>query len=265
MSSRKAEYSLRTYEEGDETELTLLFNEVYRDYAGFVPRTLEYWRWSCLDRPDVEKEGIIVGLHKGKAIAYAVVGKSGNIWELCLDPAHQRQVGARLILEKAIEYLTRVGAESVILNLPSEDLAFRELCEELGLAKVSSEKMFLSVLDFKTLLSVLSVDKQKRMMDLNESILICLKKAPFWISHHVWIRIENGKTTIEEGIKPYTILMETDASTFTSLIFGTTDPLWALLRLRLKIRPLRKLNRSLRWFSLVRLNDPWFFPISDYG
>jgi hypothetical protein len=106
----------RKYEEGDETALASLFNKVYHGYAGFVPRTPEYWRWSCLDRPDVEKEGIMVVVNRGRIVAYAVVGKSGNIWESCFDDAHDKKALLSLVLERAIEYLTRVGSDLITLN-----------------------------------------------------------------------------------------------------------------------------------------------------
>ena len=265
MFKNMEEYSVRTYEEGDEVELTGLFNEVYKSYAGFVPRTLEYWRWSCLDRPDVEKEGIVIVAYREKIVAYAVVGKTGNIWELCFDHAHKEKALASLILENAVEYLIRVGADSVTLNLPSEDTAVREACEKLGFSEVPPDAMFLSVLDFEQLLRLLSCAKKEKLMDFDEDFLIKFKDAPFWISPCVAIKIQNGRTKIEDGNTPHKVLIETDTTTLTSILFGTAKPLWALLRLRLRISPLRKFRSVLKWLSLLRLDDPWFFPKSDSG
>jgi len=256
---------VRGYEEGDEIQLTRLFNAVYRGYGGFVPRTSEYWRWSCLDRPDVEKEGVVVVAQGGKIVAYAVVGKSGNVWELCFDHAKKGRVLVSLILDRAVEYLTKIGADSVALNLPREDSAARGACEQLGFVEVPSEKMFLSVLDFKRLLQLLSDDKKEGLRGFTEDFLISFKDAPFWIRPQIVIRVEDGQTRIEEGNKPHTVLIETDATTLTSILFGTAEPLWALLRFRLKVRPLRKLGRVLRWLSLLRLGDPWFSSGSDFG
>jgi ribosomal protein S18 acetylase RimI-like enzyme len=259
------EYSLRTFEEGDEVELTRLFNEAYKGYAGFVPKTLEYWRWSCLDRPDVEKEGIIIVAYRGKIVAYAVIGKTGNIWELCFNQAHKGKDLVSLILENAVEYLIRVGADSATLNLPSEDTAVRETCEKLGFLEVPPDTMFLSVLDFEKFLQLLSCAKKEKMAGLDESFLIEFKDAPFWTNPYVSIRIENGRTKIEGQNTPSKVLIETDTTTLTSILFGTTKPLWALIRFRLKIYPLRKFHSVLKWFSLLRLDDSWFFPRSDLG
>jgi len=265
LPREEEKYIIRNYKEGDEVQLTRLFNAVYRDYGGFVPRTPEFWRWCCLDRPDVEKEGIMVVVFKEKIVGYVVVGKSGNIWELCFDRAHNSEVLVSSILEKAVEYLTRAGVESVTLNLPSEDFVVREACGKLGFVEVPSEKMFLSVLDFRQFLELLCSVKKERLIGFNENFLISFKDAPFWISPRILVRIENGETKIEEGNQPHEALIETDIGTFTSILFGTTNPWWALLRFELKIRPLRKIRRVLKWFSLLRLKDTWFFPSSDFG
>jgi hypothetical protein len=259
------EYEIRKYEEGDETELASLFNNVYHDYAGFVPRTPEYWRWSCLDRPDVEKEGIMVVVNRGKIVAYAVVGKSGNIWESCFDDAHDEKALLSLVLERAIKYLTRVGSDLIILNLPSEDSVARETCEKLGLSELPPDVMFLSVLDFKQLLELLCSAKKDKLSGFDGDFLVRFKDAPSWISPFVMIKFKNGQTEIKNENKSCEVLIETDTATFTSIMFGVRRPLWALARFKLKIHPPWKLRRVLRLLSFMCLDDPWFFPRSDLG
>jgi len=259
------EYRVRTYEKGDETELARLFNEAYQAYAGFVPRTPEYWRWSCLDRPDVEKEGIVIVVHARKIVGYAVVGKSGNIWELCFDRGPDQERVGSLILDKAVDYLTRVGSDSVTLNLPSKDSVARQACERLGFSQLPPEIPFLSVLDFERLLGSLYSANQQRLMDFEGSFLIKFQDGPFWITPFVSMRVRNGGIDIASQKELCQAVIETDTRTLTSVLFGTEKALSALLRLKLKIRPLRELRTVLRLFSLLRVKEPWFVPGADLG
>jgi hypothetical protein len=230
-----------------------------------VPRTTEYWRWSCLNRPDVEKEGILIALHKGKIVAFAVVGKSGNIWESCVDDAHDKKALLSLLLEHSIEYLTRAGSDAVTLNLPSDDSVARETCESLGFSELPPDDIFLSVLDFRQLLTLFCNAKKDKLSRIDGDFLIRFKDAPSWISPFILMKFRNGQAEIENENRSCEVLIETDIATFTSLMFGTTKSLWALARFRLKIYPRWKLRGVLRLFSLMRLDDPWFFPRSDLG
>jgi hypothetical protein len=262
-----SEYAVRTYQKGDEVELTSLFNEAYQGYAGFVPRTLEYWLWCCLDRPDVENEGIIIVVHVGRIAAYAVVGKSGNIWELCFDRAHNGEALVSLILEKAIEYLSRGGSDAVTLNLPCDDSIAREACEKLGFSELSPDpkRVFLSVLEYERFVRFLFSANKEKLMGFEGDFLIRLKDAPFWMSPFISIGLRNGRIETGSENKRCDILIEMDTPTLTSILLGTYNPLWALLRFRLKIHPLGKLRTVLRLFSLLRLDDPWFLPRADLG
>jgi hypothetical protein len=262
-----SDYAVRTYQMGDENVLTGLFNKAYQAYAGFVLRTPEYWRWSCLDRPDVENEGIIILVHKEKIVAYAVVGKSGNIWELCFDPAHNEPVLVSLILEKALEYLTRVGSDRVTLNLPFQDSVARQACEKLGFSEITPdpETVFLSILDYQQFLGLLSLANKERLTTFEEEFLIRLKDPPFWIPPFISIGLRSGRIEIGTKNKLCDLLIETDSSTLSSILLGTLQPLWAVIRFRLKVHPLRKLRTALRLFALLRLTDPWFLPRADLG
>ena len=265
LSKDKDEHIVRCYEDGDEIQLVQLFNEAYRVYGGFVPRTPEYWRWCCLDRPDVEKEGIKIVVCREKIVGYAVVGRLGNIWEFCFDYAHDGERVVSLILKEAIEYLENFGAESVTLNFPFEDVIFKEVCQKFGFVEVPSERMYLGVLDFERFLQPLVSAKKEKLKEFNDEVYITFRDAPFWIEPHVSLKIENRDTQIEEGNERDKVLIETDVETFVSILFGTVKPLWAWLRFRLKIRPLRKVRGTLKLLSSLSLNDPWFFPYSDFG
>ena len=256
---------VRTYQEGDEIQLVTLFNEAYQAYLGFVPRTVEYWRWSCLARPDVDEEGIVIVVQREKIVAYAVVGRSGNIWELCFDGAQKSEALVSLVLGKAVEYLRRVGSDAASLNLPCDDSVARDACKRAGFSELPASNLFLSVLDYEGLLRLLSsVDKEK-LMSFGQDFLIRLRDARSWTSPVIFIGLRNGRLEIRSEDKPCDVLIETDTSTLASILFGTCEPLWALLRFELRIRPLRKVRRALKFLSLLTVNGPWFLPRADLG
>lgn len=106
MSEKACKYKVRNFEDGDEIEFVRLFERVYADYGGFVLKTPEYWRWCCLERPDVKRDGIFVVVGEDeKVVGYVVVRRSGNNWELCYDRGFDGEKIVSLLLDEATRYL----------------------------------------------------------------------------------------------------------------------------------------------------------------
>lgn len=59
-----------------------------------------------------------------KVVGYVVVGRSGNIWELCYDRGFDGEKIVSLLLDEATHYLERGGATSMSFNAPMEDTPF---------------------------------------------------------------------------------------------------------------------------------------------
>lgn len=258
-------YTIRQYEEGDENEFVRLFNEAYGEYAGFVPRTPEYWRWCCFDRPDVDRKGILVVEKSGKIVAYTVVGKSGNIWELCADDDNNRRGIVSLILKSAVEYLMKTGAYSVTLNVPSEDVEVRKTCKELGFREDRPIAMFVSILDLKGLIELLINSNKKTFANFNEDVMIVLENAPIWAERNIIIRTRKGQVQVTADEGESDIVVETDIWTLSSTLFGTFTPIRVLMNRKLRIRPFWKIFTLMRFFLRLRMRAPWFFPMSDLG
>jgi hypothetical protein len=266
LSNRVHKYVVRTYREGDETELVQLFNRVYEDFAGFVPRTPEYWRWCCLSRPDVETEGIVVINDGRKIIGYGVVGKSGNIWELCYDSTYNGEEIVSMILERAVNYVENAGGDSVALNAPMKDSLLRGVCLKLGFTETSPSRMFISILDFPRFIQEVVNSKMEKLKGYNEDFLIRLRGSSSWSSGNITIRIRNGNVSVKEGTEEAArVLIESDIQTITSCILGTKGLLKTFLGSKFKVRPYWKYLKILKFFSLIRISDPWFSPRSDFG
>jgi len=259
-------YCIRTYRQGDETELTALFNDVYRDYAGFVPRTVEYWKWSILLRPDLSREGIAVVVNADQVVGYATVEKSGNVLEFCYDPNHDGKTVVSMLLHWCIDYVKSQGGSSVSLNVPAQDDLLRQVCRESGFTEKPYHSLFLRVFDFPQLLRRIVDQKGELKEHFDETILIILRKGPSWCSNHVVIRVQGGKMSVStEKIGRPTIRIDSDISTFSSCIFGSTGIFRAIVKGQLKVNPFWKIPRAVKLFSSLQLKDPWYVPGADYG
>jgi hypothetical protein len=259
-------YQTRTYREGDETELAKLFNRVYKKYAGFVPRTPEYWRWSCINRPDVEAEGIVIVNNGEETIGYAVVAKSGNIWEFCYDPEYEGKAVISTILEWSTEYVTDAGGDSVVFNAPTDDQLLREVCLEFGFAEKPPPCLFLNVLDFPQFIHEILSLKQEKLKEYDEELLIKIKKSHGFYDKEISIKIEKGAITVNRKTNNNScVIIESDVSTIVSCILGTQGLLQAFLGSKIKVKPFWKTIKILKIFSLLKIKDPWFSPGTDYG
>jgi hypothetical protein len=257
-------YEIRNFHDGDEEKIITLFNETYRDFGGYVPRTVEYWRWTCLKRPDVEKEGIFLAFTKetGNLEGYTVVGMSGNIWELCYGK--EKEQTTAILLERAVQYLGKFDVSSVKFSVPRDEIFEKALAEQ-GFIETPSESMFVSVLSFKQFLSTLILP-EKFTLHLDEEITLKLKDAPFPVEDTVSVKISNDKIEIRDGFSQSTTLtMQADFMTLLSVLLGFSNPYHALFGLKLRIQPFWKIPAALRFLHSVRLSDSWFNPLSDYG
>jgi len=260
-------HTLRNFVDGDEEEIVRLFNEVYGGLGGYVPRTVEYWRWCCLKRPDVRDDGIFLVFDEetGELEGYAVVGLSGNVWEFCSRP--DREDVASVLLEKIINYLDEMGVSSVNLNVPGNDEVLNNACIKMGFAKVNVHKMFVGVLSFRRLISTLLKDKAEFLSRrFKERICIRVEDAPFWIEKAIYISVNDGGVKVLEGpMESPTILVKTDVKTLLSVLVGVLSLRRALLSLRIRVKPFWKILAVKSFLSHIRIDCSWYWPLGDFG
>lgn len=259
-------FHIRTYREGDEKELSVLFNDAYQHYAGFAPRTVEYWKWSILSRPNLSREGIAVVVNVDQVVGYAAVDKLGNILEFCYDLNYDSKTIVSMLLDWCIDYVKSEGGSSISLNVPAEDDLLRQVCRELGLTEDPFHSLFLRVFDFPQLFGKIVDQRGKLEEHFDETVLINLRKVPFWCDNYVVIRVQTGKTILStEKVETPTIRIDADISTLSSCIFGSTGICRAIVKGQLKVRPFWKIPRAVKLFSMFQLKDPWYVPRADYG
>jgi hypothetical protein len=261
-------YELRIYEDGDEAKIVKLFDKAYSNYGGYVRKTPEYWRWCCLQRPDVGREGILVAMEKAtrEIVGYVVAGKSGSLWELTCPPHPDKKEIVTLLLDNAVSYLEQKGVASVNFTAPQADLVIGQACKEQGFATGAPPKMFLSVLDFQKLFFLIANGKADELKEkFDEILLIRIKDAPFWVCDTICVKINRNEIAVGAKSRDSTIQVDVDYLTFCSLLFGNSSPFGAFARFRLKVRPLFKTSTLLRFLSALQIRTVWSFQLSEFG
>ena len=263
----ESKYAIRTFKEGDESKVVSLFNKEYGKYGGFPTKTVEYWRWSYLQRPDVEPEGILIAQDEKEVVGYAVLGKSGNIWEFCYDSEKDEEEIISLLLNSAISYLNKVNAPSISLNAPASGILLNRQCRKLGFSSYSSPLVCLSVSDYQKLLTLIMTSKHLEKQ-INDKITIKLRSNQSPAQNPLVLTVIDGKvqvsSVINDNIDDGTCL-ETDKLTFSCLIFGLLSPSKSFMLSKLKIRPFWKFYGVLRFLSSIQLKLDWYLQLGDYG
>ena len=267
VAKQVPQYVTRTYLEGDEVAIVNLFEKAYKNYGGYTLKTPEYWRWCCLARPDVEKESIFLVSNQNskKLVGYAVIGKSGTVWELAYDPQSDGKEIVAVLLEQATEYLANVGASSVNFTAPQNDPIMKLVCKKLGFTAGLPPKMFLSVLNLENLFSILASNTSKELKAFNESILIIVMAAPQWVSNSVLLKLTSEGATVENGGQEPTIQLQVDYFTLVSLLFGNISPINAFFHSKLKVKPFRKIFTAVKILAYLQIKTLWSFQMSEYG
>ena len=257
-----SQYSIRPYRDGDEEEAARLFNRRYLAYGGFVPRTSEYWLWSCLHRPDVKREGIFfVSEDKTQRICgYAVVGTTGDIWEFCADC--DQELVSSILFKEISKYVDGLGISSININVPDDRVLCKVLVQE-GFSRVPADKMFVSTLSLVNLLSKLSGDKK---LHGNEEIVFMFDNVPTSVEKTVSLKVLDGEVTITEGSsKSANVTVNMEFSSFLSILFGTANVGRELIRGKMRVKPFWKIRNVTGFLHKIRLEDAWYWPLSDFG
>lgn len=253
---------MRAFRSGDEKEIVHLFNDVYSAHGGFVPRTEEYWRWSCLLRPDVRQDGILLVCDEEtkKIHGYAVAGLNGNVWEFCAGG--DREQVASILLQEVAKYLETADASSININSP-DDVVLKRTFSREGFTQVPLERMFVSTLSPRALLSTLVAGKEVK---LDEEIALELQSAPAGVEKNVSIRIHGGEIDVVNGLsRSATIVVNSGFLTFLSVLFGVSGVHWAFLTGKIRVKPFWKIGKVIKLLDTARLRASWFWPMGDYG
>lgn len=255
--------TVRTFREGDEPAIVQLFNKTYSKYGGFVPRTVEYWRWCCLERPDIEKDGVFLAFDGEKLCGYLVAGSSGNIWESCFADDSERH--AEALLSEAVNYFEKIGVSSVNINVPN-DVSYAQSLRKAGFVEVPPTEMFVTTLNPTALVKAFVTPRKESFAErFDDEFAIRLHDVPYGVGKEFFVKIRDATVEVAEVIpvKP-SVNIELRFSVFLSVLFGESSASQLFLSGKIKVRPLWKLFTALALLSAMRLEGKWFFPLSDF-
>jgi hypothetical protein len=256
-------FSVRTFKAGDEEGIVELFNRVYGRYGGFVPRTVEYWRWCCLERPDVKEEGVFLALRGDRLRGYLVAGSSGNIWEFCVDEGEREVAG--FLLDEALRYFEKIGVSSVNVNVP-RDAGIVENLRKAGFGEVPAERMFVTALNPAALVQALAAPRKNEVADKDDEFGFRLHDVPYGVETEFSVKVNAGKVEVSEGSSSApSVVVELGFMDLLSILFEGVSPGRMLITRRMKVRPFWKFGAVLGFLSAIRLRGSWYFPLSDYG
>ena len=257
-----SDLTVRTFSEGDEPAIVELFNRVYGEYGGFVPRTVEYWHWCCLERPDVKRDGILIAFDGERICGYIVAGSSGNIWEFCVVDDN-REIG-RALLDEAMIYLEKVGASSVNVNMP-RDASIIESLQEIGFSIAPAGGMFVTTLYPARLVQALVTPRKKVLVErFDDEFSFRLRVMPNSVGKTFSVKIHETVVEVIEGFPSEpSIVVELELVHLLSVLFGGSSAARLLFTGKMRVKPFRKFGVVLKLLSTLCLKSPWFFPLSD--
>lgn len=255
---------MRSYRQGDEVALSEMSNRVARGHPGRVHKTADHWRWCFAQRPEVSADGIFVA-HEDDAVAgYAVVGKNGVVYDLCIAPNARAARVLDVLLDEVERYAVRSGASRISLALAA-DAELRRRLERRGYGPWM-RRMTVFPGDLTGFLSallaangeadgkpwMLEVRRPRRRMRGVDAQPVCLE-----------VRGRSLQPCAASARPPVELWITVDLLSLLELIFRRTGLVGALLRRRLTVRPWRRVWRAMAVLRGLRLPEPWHTPMAD--
>ena len=255
---------VRNYRPGDDAAIISLFNRAFRNYVGFVPRTLEYWSWYYKSRYDVKQDGIIILEHHDRIVAYAIIGETGNIWEFCYDRENERKKEfATLLMEKVVKHASSSEASEIRFHAPQSDKLVAEICNSMGFTNSNFRYFFLSVSDFEVLIKKI-LDKRRVKSFRGKTFKIFLVDAPKWMGSELFVEFNASNAVVTtKTSKKIDVIIETTVSGLTEVIFRRKNLPLSFLRREIKVTPTRKFLTGIGFLKLLCQNGVWFTPQGD--
>jgi hypothetical protein len=267
------EYSLRAFRDGDESALAALSSAAHAGDPGFIARSPEQWRDFYLGGPEVDAQGIVVCQRSDGAISgYAVVARSGTVFELCVEDAEQA-APVRLLLEGVEAQARRSGAPRVTISITHPGRTVRSYLAQAGYAQ---QERYASALpgDLLELLTPLARANFARRAPAPGKLEIRLvndapgfRMAP--IDRLLLCVDRSGVELRTEGVET-DVRVRVGLRTFMDLVFRTQNLRFhaqsargAFVRGRLAIRPLWRFPEALRLLSLLVMPAGWYCPSGD--
>ena len=261
---------VRNYRPGDETALVALWNLAYASYGGYVPRTLEYWRWCILERPGVTPQDLFI-LQDGRNIsAYSVLDPKGTVLEFAVDPTlssrKREEIATQLI--GALEERSRIRGDEVIqFDLPHTDEPIRSALQRTGYDEEKGGCLNMVIIDLAGLLTKILTHRLKRIPEgWSPTFFFEIQPGDYRFCPYRQLYIQIGPPVV---IKTDSIaasadyIVKTDYSTLTDLIFRRTTVERAMASGCITFHPKSGAKDVETLMGLLPLDGSWYTPYAD--
>lgn len=264
---------LRTFQRGDEPTLVDLANRAYGSFGGHVVRDVEGWRWSILDRPGVDPDDILILENdSGATEGYAVLGPDGVVLELCLEPGlagPARAAAAGRLVAALEERCQSRDLELITFELPISDEEVRRFLVGEGYRVEQTQSLTVNLVDLPAFLrEILTRHRASLPPDWRADYV--LDVAPGTYPSHrrtrLLVRIGSEVEVEEVGAEvtsPTAILIATDLSTITEIVFGRSSFKEALEAGRIQVPSGSSEPSAETLFELIAIRSPWYTPPAD--
>jgi len=206
-SPKLSQFRTRQYQPGDETALVELWNAAHAEYGGHVPRTVDLWKWSILDRPGVTPEDILVIDAHDEVIAYGALGRQtgpyggiGNVLEQAVVPWLSKRTRVRVatFLVTALEDRCRSrGDELIQFALPGPETPILRVFEKAGYTTETSESFQLVTVDLAGLLEQILEHRRPETPDhLSQAFLFEMASGDYRFCPHARLMVQPGGSRV---------------------------------------------------------------------
>lgn len=263
---------VRTFRSADTLPLVELTNRCYAPYAGWVPRTIEYWLWTTLARPGIDAADVLVLEDDAAIVGYTALWEEGVVLDFILDPdqrPRKRRALGRELIDAAEERACKRGFDFLRFTLPITDHLLDAILRKSGYIVEQSEFFFLDILNPQVLLQALAGLRAARLtsmrtrsfvFDLSPAQYPLLLPTRLILKLDPSVRVENISDAVEY---PTHCVIRIDMCALAELIFCGKSIDSLLGQSQLQITPAASLADVRRLLGALVVDTPWYIPASD--
>ena len=264
--------SIRAYRTGDEGPIVELSNRSLAPYAGWTPRTVEYWQWSILRRPRLNPADVLVIESDGRIVGYAAVLEDGKVLDfaVAVDQSRRRRRAFVKQLIGALEDNARArGCDLLTFSLPVCDDVVDATLRDAGYIVEQNHYFSLGILDPRPLLLQLLSARRPQLphdspgaftLELTPGNCPALRTSRLLIRVEPDVCVDDISQTCEY---PRECLIRLDLGTLTELIFCRVPVSTLLGESRLTVTPGSSTEAARKLLAALVIETAWHVPYSD--
>ena len=262
---------IRAYRAGDEGPIVDLANRNLAPYAGWTPRTVEYWQWSILQRPGVNPADVLVLESGGLIVGYAALLQDGKVldFSVAIDQRRRKRRAYIKQLIQALEDSARArGCDLLSFSLPSSDRLIDTALRDAGYIVEKGQCFSLGILDPRSLLQQLLSARRPQLsaapgaftLELTPGAYPVLLASRLLVRLHPEVRVEDISQAFEY---PSECLIRLDLCALTELVFCRVPARTLLSEARLTITPATSTEAACRLLNALIIDTDWHVPACD--